>query len=120
MSPNSTSPITTHVIDVSVGRPATGVPVLLEVEEIGTGWKQIARGTTDRDGRVNDLLDSDKVVEGTYRLTFETRAYFADQSVRSFYPEVTIVFSVYDGVDRYHVPLLLSPFGYSTYRGCGS
>jgi 5-hydroxyisourate hydrolase len=120
MSPNPISPITTHVVDISVGRPATGVPILLEVEEIGTGWKPIARGTKDNDGRVNDLLDTDKIMEGTYRLTFETRGYFADQSVRSFYPEVTIVFGVYAGIDRYHVPLLLSPQGYSTHRGCGS
>jgi 5-hydroxyisourate hydrolase len=117
MSSDSTSPITTHVLDISVGRPATGVPVLLKVEEIATGWKQLARSATDRDGRVNDLLEGEKLVEGTYRLTFDTRAYFADQSVRSFYPEVMIVFSVYGDLDRYHVPLLLSPFGYSTYRG---
>jgi len=117
MSPQATSPITTHVLDVSVGRPAAGVPVVLEVEEVGTGWKQLGRSVTDRDGRANDLLDADKIAEGTYRLTFDTGAYFADQSMRSFYPEITVVFSVYDGVDHYHVPLLLSPFGYSTYRG---
>jgi 5-hydroxyisourate hydrolase len=117
MSPESTSPITTHVLDVAVGRPATGINVVLEIEEIGTGWKQLTRSITDREGRVTDFLETDKLVEGTYRLTFDTQAYFADQSVRSFYPEIIIIFSVHDDMGRYHVPLLLSPFGYSTYRG---
>ncbi len=117
MSPESTSPITTHVLDISTGKPATGVLVLLEVEEVGTGWKQLARSATDAGGRVNDLIANGSLVEGTYRLTFDTRAYFNDQSVRSFYPEVSIIFSVYESTDHFHVPLLLSPFGYSTFRG---
>jgi 5-hydroxyisourate hydrolase len=117
MSPESTSPITTHVLDISIGKPAGGVLVLLEVEEVGTGWKQLARSVTDSGGRVSDLLAAGALVEGTYRLTFDTRAYFTDRSVRSFYPEISVIFSVYDSADHYHVPLLLSPFGYSTFRG---
>jgi 5-hydroxyisourate hydrolase len=111
------SKITTHVLDTSVGRPASGVPVVLEVEEVGTGWKQIGRGATDKDGRLRDLLGAATLVEGTYRLTFDTHAYFADRKVESFYPQVSVVFSVRDAREGHHVPLLLNPFGYTTYRG---
>ena len=111
------SKITTHVLDTSVGRPAFGVPVVLEVEEVGTGWKQIGRGATDKDGRLRDLLGEGTLVEGTYRLTFDTHTYFADRKVESLYPQVSIVFSIRDAREDYHVPLLLNPFGYTTYRG---
>jgi 5-hydroxyisourate hydrolase len=111
------SHITTHVLDTSLGQPAEGVPVLLEVEDVGTGWRQVGRGETDKDGRLRDLLGDGALVEGTYRLTFDTHTYFADRKVEAFYPEVSVVFSVRDAVEHYHVPLLLSPFGYSTYRG---
>jgi 5-hydroxyisourate hydrolase len=109
--------ITTHVLDVSIGKPATGVPVVLEVEEIGTGWRQLARGVTDKDGRLLDLLAPGALVEGVYRLTFDTHAYFADRKVLSLSPQVTVIFSVHESDESYHIPLLLSPFGYSTYRG---
>jgi 5-hydroxyisourate hydrolase len=111
------SQITSHVLDVSLGRPAAGVPVLLEVEEVGTGWKQLSRAETDNDGRVRELVTPGSLVEGTYRLTFDTHAYFAFRKVESLYPLVSIVFSVRDANERYHIPLLLSPFGFSTYRG---
>ena len=111
------SPITTHVLDVSLGRPAAGVPVLLEVEEAGTGWKELRRGETDQDGRLRDLLAPGVLVEGTYRLTFDTYAYFATRKIAALYPQVSIVFSVRNANEHYHIPLLLSPFGYSTYRG---
>jgi 5-hydroxyisourate hydrolase len=109
--------ITTHVLDTSIGKPATGVPVVLEVEEIGTGWRQLARSATDKDGRLTDLLAPGALVEGTYRLTFDTHAYFADRRILSLYPQVTVIFSVHESDEHYHIPLLLSPFGYSTYRG---
>jgi 5-hydroxyisourate hydrolase len=112
-----TGEITTHVLDVSLGRPAAGVPVVLAVEEVGTGWKQIGRGATDKDGRLRDLLGESKLVEGTYRLTFDTHTYFADRKVTALYPQVSIVFSVRNTAEHHHIPLLLSPFGYSTYRG---
>jgi 5-hydroxyisourate hydrolase len=111
------SQITSHVLDVSLGRPAAGVPVLLEVEEVGTGWKQLSRAETDNDGRLRELVAPGALVEGTYRLTFDTHAYFASRKVESLYPLVSIVFSVRDAKEHYHIPLLLSPFGFSTYRG---
>jgi 5-hydroxyisourate hydrolase len=103
------SGITTHVLDTSRGRPATGVPVVLE-RAADSGWHPVGRGTTDADGRVRDLLTS-APEDGRYRLTFDTGAY------SRFYPEVTVTFVVEGGEEHYHVPLLLSPFGYSTYRG---
>lgn len=111
------SQVSTHVLDISLGRPAAKVPVLLEVEEAGTGWKELGRGSTDKDGRLRDLLVEHPLVNGTYRLTFDTHAYFAARKVQSLYPQVTIVFEVRNAQENYHVPLLLSPFGYSTYRG---
>jgi len=111
------SQITTHVLDVSLGRPAAGVPVLLEVEDVGTGWKQLSRSATDKDGRARDLLAAGSLVEGTYRLTFDTHAYFADRKVQALYPQVSVVFTVRNAAEHHHIPLLLSPFGYSTYRG---
>jgi 5-hydroxyisourate hydrolase len=100
--------ITTHVLDTAQGRPASGVPVRLEVRE-PSGWTLVGQGATDADGRLRTLTQG-AVAAGTYRLVFDTRA-------RSgFFPEITIAFTVEDGA-HYHVPLLLSPFGYSTYRG---
>jgi 5-hydroxyisourate hydrolase len=110
------SRITTHVLDTSRGRPAAGVVVALERETEG-GWTAVGRGATDADGRLKDLIESGAGAEaGTYRLTFETGAYFAALGVESFYPRVAVVFSVGAG-EHYHVPLLVNPFGYSTYRG---
>ncbi len=112
------SAITTHVLDTSLGRPASGVAVGLELESAGGDWKQVGQGATDADGRVRDLLpDGFALAAGAYRLTFETGPYFAAQGVEAFYRDVTIAFTVSDPAQHYHVPLLLSPFGYSTYRG---
>lgn len=112
------SAITTHVLDTSRGRPAGGVPVKLELETADGAWKQIGKGTTDADGRAKDLLADGFVLHGgVYRLTFDTQAYYAAQNIEGFYPEVAIVFTIRDPAQHYHVPLLLSPFGYSTYRG---
>lgn len=112
------SAITTHVLDISRGRPASGVAVTLERETTDGGWQEIGKGATDPDGRARDLLSDDYVLsEGIYRLTFATGAYFAAQEIESFYREVVIAFSVNDPAQHYHLPLLLSPFGYSTYRG---
>jgi 5-hydroxyisourate hydrolase len=105
------SGITTHVLDTASGRPAEGVPVSLE-REAESGWQLIGRGKTDFDGRVGDLLSS-APEEGRYRLTFDTGSYLE----AGFYPEVSVTFVVEPGEEHYHVPLLLSPFGYSTYRG---
>ena len=101
--------ITTHVLDTAQGRPASGVPVRLETRSAGT-WSLVGEGQTDADGRLKTLVKG-KLAAGTYRLTFDTRARSA------FFPEVTILFEIADASAHYHVPLLLSPFGYSTYRG---
>ncbi|HEX3314536.1 MAG TPA: hydroxyisourate hydrolase [Gemmataceae bacterium] len=110
-----TSPITTHVLDTSLGKPAAGIAVALE-RQVGALWSELGRGLTDADGRNRTLL-SGELAAGVYRLTFATGPYFAAQKVAGFFPEVSIVFRVEDGRSHYHVPLLLSPFGYSTYRG---
>jgi 5-hydroxyisourate hydrolase len=111
------SRITTHVLDTSRGRPAAGVAVALEREGDAGEWIAVGRGTTDADGRLRDLIGGGgEVGAGAYRLTFETGAYFAASGVESFYPRVAVIFSVAAG-EHYHVPLLVNPFGYSTYRG---
>jgi 5-hydroxyisourate hydrolase len=108
--------ITTHVLDTSLGRPASGVPVLLERRTAEGSWSVLGRGVTDADGRSRDLLPG-PLEAGTFRLTFETGAYFAAQGKTGFYPTVSIAFQIVDASQHHHVPLLLSPFGYSTYRG---
>jgi 5-hydroxyisourate hydrolase len=109
------SPITTHVLDTALGRPAARVPLLL-ARFSGNGWVQIGRGATDADGRCKDLMKPGKLKKGTYRLTFDVASYFKKAKQTGFYPTVTIVFTVRDA-RHHHVPLLLSPWGYSTYRG---
>ena len=112
--------ITTHVLDTARGRPAAGVPVVLERAEAGEGGGTgvLSRATTDADGRVRELLPAGTALTaGTYRLTFETGAYFEASGGEGFYPRVSILFTVRDASQHHHVPLLLSPFGYATYRG---
>jgi 5-hydroxyisourate hydrolase len=109
------SPITTHILDVSLGRPAHGVDVTLE-QQGADGWNPVGQGATDADGRIRDLL-AGALEAGTYRLTFHTGAYFQARGVDGFYPEVAVTFCIRAPGEHYHVPLLLSPFGYSTYRG---
>ena len=112
------SAITTHVLDTSKGRPASDVSVVLEFRWPGNSWTVVGKGKTDSDGRLKDLLPPGVELEpGTYRLTFDAAAYFRSQSIESFYPEVTVVFTVRDASQHYHVPLLLSPYGYTSYRG---
>lgn len=113
MSATKKSPITTHVLDTSIGRPAAGVAVRL----MRGGGEEIGRGVTDEDGRIFDLMEPGTLAAGVYRIRFETAPYFAAQARESFYPSVEITFSVREPSEHYHVPLLLNPFGYSTYRG---
>jgi 5-hydroxyisourate hydrolase len=111
------SGITSHVLDTARGRPAEGLFVTLE-SRAGRGWRTLGRGNTDDDGRLRDLLPPGYVLtEGAYRLTFDTASYFDAQSTQGFYSEVSITFVVRDAEAHYHVPLLLSPYGYTTYRG---
>ena len=112
------SAITTHVLDTAAGRPAAGVPVTLESQTDDGVWRVVGRGATNDDGRARDLLPPDYVlVEGSYRLTFDAASYFAAQGTEAFYTEVSVAFVVRDAGAHYHVPLLLSPYGYTTYRG---
>ncbi len=104
--------ITSHVLDTSTGRPASGIQVRLERSD----GSPIATATTDGDGRVREWLP-DGVPTGRYRLVFLTGAWFRSEGRETLYPEVVITFEIGDGVAHYHLPLLLSPFGYSTYRG---
>jgi len=111
------SAITTHILDVSSGFPARGVPVTLE-RQTSSDWEIIGKGVTDADGRLRDLLAPDTdLLSGNYRLTFDTETYFTQQQIEGFYPQVMVAFTVRGAAQHYHVPLLLSPFGYSTYRG---
>jgi 5-hydroxyisourate hydrolase len=108
--------ITTHVLDTARGLPAHGVPIVLE-HATTEGWVLIGTAATDADGRARDLVaDGTPLGDGRYRLTFDTGAYFRGRGEAAFYPEVAVVFTV-AGDEHHHVPLLLSPFGYSTYRG---
>lgn len=112
------SAITTHILDVSSGRPASGVSILLERLTDEGAWQELGRGQTDEDGRLKNLLSVETpLLAGTYRLTFETGAYFETTGRQSFYPQVTVTFVITDAAQHYHVPLLLSPYGFTTYRG---
>lgn len=111
------SQISTHVLDLARGRPAAGIPVRLE-RRAGTVWTELGHGITDGDGRVRSLLAAGVIpVAGTHRIHFELEMYFRGYELDAFYPEAAIVFEVRDPAQSFHVPLLLSPFGYSTYRG---
>lgn len=108
------SPLTTHVLDTAQGRPAKGVSVVVERQSKTGQFKKLGEGKTNSDGRVTDLLTKDQFVAGIYRLTFDTESY---HGASGFFPSVTIHFRVKDPKEHHHVPLLLNPFGYSTYRG---
>ncbi len=112
------SPITTHVLDTAQGRPASGIAVKLAQRDANSAWQELAIGQTNDDGRIMNLLPPDfQLAIGLYQMTFDTGSYFRRQEVESFYPFVSITFEITHPEQHYHVPLLLSPFGYSTYRG---
>ncbi|WP_125615992.1 hydroxyisourate hydrolase [Specibacter cremeus] len=111
----SVSHVTTHILDTATGQPAAGVAVELQARD-GEAWVRIAAGSTDADGRVKDL-GPERLQTGAYRLRFDTAAYFAGINTDTFFPEVVLTFAVEQEQAHYHVPLLLSPFAYSTYRG---
>jgi len=104
--------ISAHVLDALAGTPARGVAVQLAAD----GGESLGTAVTDADGRVNDL-GPDRLDPGTYRVTFTTGEYFAGRGQETFYPHVTVTFTVVAGERHYHVPLLLSPYSYTTYRG---
>jgi 5-hydroxyisourate hydrolase len=108
--------LTTHILDTTKGKPAKDVPIILYRSEKGL-WVEVARGITNNDGRIADLLQKNALLEyGNYKMRFETKEYFDKQGVPTFYPFVEIVFTI-AAQEHYHIPLLLNPFGYSTYRG---
>jgi 5-hydroxyisourate hydrolase len=109
--------ITTHVLDTAAGRPGRSIAIELERADDRAGWQLVGAGITDDDGRLRTLTPAGPVKPGTYRIRFQTGAYFAAQGAAGFFPVVEIQFTVADGAQHYHVPLLLSPFGFSTYRG---
>jgi 5-hydroxyisourate hydrolase len=112
------SAITTHVLDTSRGCPAAGVAVVLERRADDNRWDVVGRGHTDADGRQRDLMpETGALTPGIYRLVFDTDRYFYDHGVAAFYPQVIVEFRTTPGDAHYHVPLLLGPFGYTTYRG---
>jgi 5-hydroxyisourate hydrolase len=108
--------ISTHVLDTMRGSPAAGLEVTLSRREADGHWTIVGQAVTDADGRVHELTD-DEIDAGDYRLEFATQTYFARSGLSAFYPEVAVVFSVEDPTGHIHVPLLLSPFGYTTYKG---
>jgi len=110
------SHLTTHVLDTALGQPAMGVPIVLE-RATSDGYEQIGQGETDADGRLTTLLADQDFTPGIYLLHFDTDSYFAATKRECFYPEVAILFKAKDTAQNHHVPLLVSPFGYSTYRG---
>ena len=110
------SKVTTHILDTARGVPAAGVSVTM-YEKVGVEWVEVAEGITDSDGRTKSLMNSDAVIAlGTYKIKFSTKEYFKVHGLEVFYPCVEIIFEIKTG-EHYHIPLLLSPFGYSTYRG---
>ena len=105
--------ITTHVLDTTRGRPAAGIPVTLDFEASPHEWKQLGKDVTDADGRARNLTAAGvDLTKGVYRLTFDVESY-----QQGFYPQVILVFRVDNPTEHYHVPLLFSRFGYTTYRG---
>ena len=110
------SQITTHVLDTSKGKPARGIRIVL-YSGSNDEWTEIARGITDTDGRATGLLEKDKLLpHGIYKLRLESKDYFDMQQIPTFYPFVEIVFDI-NSDEHFHIPLLLSPYGFSTYRG---
>jgi 5-hydroxyisourate hydrolase len=109
--------ISTHVLDVSRGKPASDVPVRLERQQHPGNWQPLNAARTDQDGRCAQLLPTDKLPPGLYRLTFETAHYFEAQKTAGLYPVVEVTFHVREGESQFHIPLLLSAHGYTTYRG---
>jgi 5-hydroxyisourate hydrolase len=111
------SGISTHVLDTTLGKPASGIKVRLERADAAGMFHLVAERSTDAQGRVADFLGSQQLTSANYRLRFETGDYLRVTHQTEFYPHVEILFHVTEAAGHYHIPLLLSPFGYSTYRG---
>ncbi len=113
----ASNPLSVHVLNLQDGLPSTGVKVLLEKQD-GKDWSQLSSGVTNEQGRIPALYPEGKTLEkGSYRVTFKTGDWFAEHKTASFFPEVPVIFAVDGTVPHYHIPLLVSPYGFSTYRG---
>ena len=110
------SPVTTHVLDLARGQPAAGVAVRLEAADGEEWWAPVGAAVTDANGRTRDLALA-PLRAGVHRLTFETGVYFEEQGIAAFHPRVSVTFEITDPAQHHHLPLLIAPFGYSTYRG---
>lgn len=109
--------ISTHILDVNRGKPAVGVPVHLEKREAPGHWRPLHSTRTAHDGRCAQMLPNDELPPGIYRLVFDTATYFEELDVHALYPVVEVTFHVREGESHFHIPLLLSANGYTTYRG---
>jgi 5-hydroxyisourate hydrolase len=109
--------ISTHILDLMRGRPANDVPIRLERQQASGSWQTLNSARTDQDGRCGQLLPDDQMSPGLYRLSFDTASYFVAQKISALYPVVEVTFQVREGESQFHIPLLLSANGYTTYRG---
>jgi len=110
--------ISTHILDLVQGKPAAGVPVRLQKQNGARDWQSLTSSHTDEQGRCSELLpEGEDLSAGVYRLAFDTASYFARQKIDSLYPVIEVTFQVREGESHFHIPLLLSPNGYTTYRG---
>lgn len=110
------NPLSAHILNQQTGKPAQGVEVTLEQKQVD-GWKMLNSATTDADGRIKALYPEQTPVAGDYRVVFKTAKYFSNQKQESFFPEIPVEFHISSTEEHYHIPLLLSQYGYSTYRG---
>ncbi|NXE85788.1 HIUH hydrolase, partial [Cochlearius cochlearius] len=118
MAETGNGSVTTHVLNTATGLPAAGLAVrLAQLREPGPQWTELAQRQTDEDGRCRPLLAAGQAEAGTYKLRFETAAYWQGLGHASFYPFVEVVFSIADPAQKLHIPLLISPYSYTTYRG---
>jgi 5-hydroxyisourate hydrolase len=109
--------ISTHILDTVRGKPAADVPVRLEKQNTSGAWQLVTSARTDRDGRCSQLLPAEENLPGIYRLTFDTGNYFLQQQMGTLYPQIEITFRAQENESHFHIPLLVSPNGYTTYRG---
>ncbi|MFK4134600.1 hydroxyisourate hydrolase [Pseudomonas luteola] len=117
MAVAANNPLSVHVLNLETGVPSSGVNVTLE-RHIGEAWQPLAQGTTNEQGRIAELYPSDKPLQkGEYRVVFKTGEYYKKTGHETFFPEIPVIFEVKQTDQHYHIPLLLSPYGFSTYRG---
>lgn len=109
--------ISTHILDLGLGKPAAGVAVRLEKQDSTANWRLVSSSETDQDGRCANLLSDRSLSAGVYRLHFDTATYFAARKIETLYPFVEITIQIRDGDSHFHIPLLLNANGYTTYRG---